>query len=69
MEGEFLRLPPRLQLGWCNKFEGPSESKELFAIKINLLIIGKKQNMKILSPHLHLLLHIVILDIEAIVVP
>jgi hypothetical protein len=43
-------------------YEGHLESKERFAIKKYLLIIGKKKNI-----HLHLLLHIVTFDIEALV--
>ena len=50
------------------KYERHLESKERFAIKTYLLIIEKKKNMQVLS-QLHLLLHIVILDIEALVVP
>ena len=49
-------------------YEGHLESKERFAIRRCLLIIGKKQNMQVLW-HLHLLLHIVTLDTEALVVP
>ena len=49
-------------------YEGHLESKERFAIKKYLLIIGKKKNMQV-SSHFHLLLHIVTLDIEALVVP
>ena len=50
-------------------YEGHLESKERFAIKKYLLIIGKKKNMQVLYTHLHLLLHIVTMDIEALVVP
>jgi len=50
-------------------YEGRSESKERFAIQRYLLIIGKKQNMQVFITHLHLLLHIVTLDTEALVVP
>ena len=49
-------------------YEGHLESKERFAIKKYLLIIGKKKNMKVFI-QLHLLLHIVTLDFEALVVP
>ena len=49
------------------RYEGRSESKELFAIQRYLLIIEKKQNMQVLITHLHLLLHIVTLDIEVLV--
>ena len=52
-----------------NKYEGHLESKERFAIKKYLLIIGKKNNMQVFITHLHLLLHIVTLDIEALVIP
>jgi hypothetical protein len=34
---------------YIGKYEGRSESKERFAIKRYLLIIGKKQNMQVLS--------------------
>ena len=52
------------------KYEGHLESKERFAIKKYVLIIGKKKNKQVLFiTHLHLLLHIVTLDIEALVVP
>ena len=50
-------------------YEGHLESKERFAIQRYLLIIGKKQNMQVFITHLHLLLHIVTLDTEALVVP
>ena len=50
-------------------YEGHLESKERFAIKKYLLITGKKKNMQVFITHLHLLLHIVTLDIEAHVVP
>jgi len=50
-------------------YEGCSESKERFAIQRDLLIIGKKKNMQVLSHTFNLLLHIVALDIEALVVP
>jgi len=43
-----------------------SESKERFAIQRYLLIIGKKQYAGFIT-HLHLLLHIVTLDTEALV--
>ena len=52
----------------CEYYEGHLESKERFAIKKYLLIIGKKDYAGFIT-HLHLLLHIVTLDIEAIVVP
>jgi hypothetical protein len=51
------------------KYEGHLESKERFAIKKYLLIIGKKKEYAGFITHLHLLLHIVTLDIEALVVP
>jgi len=50
-------------------YEGHLESKERFAIKKYLLIMGKKKNMQVFITHLHLLLHIVTLDIEALVIP
>jgi hypothetical protein len=50
-------------------YEGHSKIKERFAIKKYLLIIRKKKNMQVFITHLHLLLHIVILDIEALVEP
>ena len=50
-------------------YEGHLESKERFAIKKYLLIIGKKKKYAGFITHLHLLLHIVTLDIEALVVP
>ena len=50
------------------KYEGHLESKERFAIQRYLLIIGKKEYAGFMT-HLHLLLHIVTLDIEALVVP
>ena len=50
------------------KYVGRSESKERFAIQRYLLIIGKKQYAGFIT-HLHLLLHIVTLDTEAVVVP
>jgi len=34
---------------WEIRYEGHLESKERFAIKEYLLIIGKKKNMKVLS--------------------
>ena len=49
--------------------EGHLESKERFAIQRYLLIIGKKKEYAGFMKHLHLLLHIVTLDIEALVVP
>ena len=51
------------------KYEGHLESKERFAIQKYLLIIGKKTEYASFITHLHLLLHIVTLDIEALVVP
>ena len=51
------------------KYEGHLERKERFAIKKYLLIIGKKKNKQVFITHLHLLLYIVTLDIEALVVP
>jgi hypothetical protein len=48
-------------------YEGRSESKERVAIQRYLLIIGKKQYAGFIT-HLHLLLHIVTLDIDALVV-
>ena len=51
------------------KYERHLESKERFAIKKYLLIIGTKNNMQVLSHTFTLLLHIVTLDIEALVVP
>ena len=48
---------------------GHLESKESVAIKKYLLIIGKKKIYAGFITHLHLLLHIVTLDIEALVVP
>jgi len=50
--------------------EGRSESKERFAIQRYLLITRKKErDYAGFITHLHLLLHIVTLDIEALVVP
>ena len=49
-------------------YEGHLESKERFAIPRYLLIIERKRIAGFIT-HLHLLLHIVILDIEALVVP
>ena len=34
---------------YCRTYEGHLESKERFAIKKYLLIIGKKKNMQVLS--------------------
>ena len=50
------------------KYEGRSESKERFAIQRYLLIIGKTEYAGFIT-HIHLLLHIVTLDIEELVVP
>ena len=50
-------------------YEGHLESKERFAIQRYLLIIGKKKKYAGFMTHLHLLLHIVTLDTEALVVP
>ena len=50
-------------------YEGHLESKERFAIQRYLLIIGKKKEYAGFMTHLHLLLHTVTLDIEALVVP
>ena len=50
-------------------YEGHLESKESFAIKKYLLIIKKEKGYAGFITHLHLLLHIVTLDIEALVVP
>jgi hypothetical protein len=47
-------------------YEGHLESKERFAIKKYLLIIGKKKNMQVLS---HTFTYFSTLDIEALVVP
>jgi len=55
--------------GFCGKYERHLESKERFAIKKYLLIIGKKKEYAGFITQLHLLLHIVTLDIEALVVP
>jgi hypothetical protein len=49
-------------------YKGCSESKERFAIQRYLLIIGKKQNMQVLS-HTFTYFSTVTLDIEALVVP
>ena len=49
-------------------YEGHLESKERFAFNKYLLVIGKEKNMQGIT-HLHLLLHIVTLDIESLVVP
>ena len=51
-----------------SKYEFRSESKERFAIQRYLLIIGKKQNMQVLS-HTFTYFSIVTLDTEAFVVP
>jgi len=37
-------------INWAKRYEGHLESKERFAIKKYLLIIGKKKNMQVL-PH------------------
>ena len=57
-----------ISISW-KMYEGRSESKERFAIQRYLLIIRKKQNMQGFITHLHLLLHIVTFDTEALVVP
>ena len=49
-------------------YEGNLESKERFAIKKYLLIIGKKRNMQVLS-HTFTYFCTVTFDIEALVVP
>ena len=49
-------------------YEEHLESKERFAIKKYLLIIGKKQNMQVLS-HTFTYFPTVTLDFEALVVP
>ena len=41
--------------------------KNIFPLQRYLLIIGKKQNMQFFLTHVHLLLHIVTLDTEALV--
>ena len=61
--------PDLLQRVWAEMYEGHLESKERFAIQRYLLITGKKKNMQVFLTHVHLLLHIVTLDIEALVVP
>ena len=63
------RRTERVHKQCASYYEGHLESKKRFAIKKYLLIIGKKKNMQVLITHLHLLLHIVTLDIEALVVP
>ena len=49
-------------------YEGRSESKERFATKV---LIDNREETEYAGfiPHLHLLLHTVTLDIEALVVP
>jgi len=63
-----VQYPLNRLLDGTQIYKGHSEKKEHFAIQRYLLIIGKKKNMQVLS-HLHLLLHIVTLDIEALVIP
>ena len=61
--------------GCCNKYtvsgryEGHLESKERFAIKKIFIDNRKEKEYAGFITHLHLLLHIVTLDIEALVVP
>ena len=51
------------------KYEGHLESKESFAIKKIFIDNRKEKEYAGFITHLHLLLHIVTLDIEALVVP
>jgi len=51
------------------KYEGRSESKERFAITKIFIDHRKETEYAGFITHLHLLLHIVTLDIEALVVP
>jgi len=52
-EGEYHTIPyhtiPYHTIFQIHKYEGHLESKERFAIKTYLLIIGKKKNMHVLS--------------------
>ena len=50
-------------------YEGHLESKERFAIKKIFIDDRKEKEYAGFITHLHLLLHIVTLDIEALVVP
>ena len=44
-----IAMTLKIQFFWCVTYEGHLESKERFAIKKYLLIIGKKKNMQVLS--------------------
>ena len=56
---------------FVSMYEGHLESKERFAIQRYLLIFINRKETEYAGfiTHLHLLLHIVTLDIEALVVP
>ena len=45
----YIARRPFLSFFFLSNFEGHLESKERFAIKKYLLIIGKKKNMQVLS--------------------
>ena len=51
------------------KYEGHLESKERFAIKKIFIDNRKEKEYAGFITHLHLLLHIVTLDVEVLVVP
>ena len=54
---------------FCFIYEGHLESKERFAIKKIFIDNRKEKAYAGFITHLHLLLHIVTIDIEALVVP
>ena len=62
-------IQPIVSGGHSTTYEGHLESKERFAIKKMFFDNRKEKEYAGFITHLHLLLHIVTLDIEALVVP